>query len=168
MDTNELQRVPETRTGWRGYENAGAILILSIAGLTAVDVVGRYFLGQPVKGSFDLIEVLMALSVFWFMPLISRDDGHISVGLLKTRPHSSLDAIRRVVIEVFCVVTAVIVSWQLARTALGFVRQGEASLIIGIPKGPIVAICAAIGALMALAHAARLVTMLRRGDGATA
>lgn len=165
MDASEAQGLPEPGAGWRWYEGAGAILVLGIGGLTAVDVVGRYFLGQPLKGAFDLIEVLMALSVFWFMPLISRDDGHISVGLFKTRPRSALDAVRRVAIEGCCLLTAAIVSWQLARTSLDFMRQGEVSLIIGLPKGPVVAACAAIGAVVALAHGVRLVSMLRRGRG---
>ena len=161
MQTHAAHDNATTSRVWRWYEHTGALLVLGIAGITAIDVVGRYFLGQPIKGSFDLIEVLMAVSVFWFMPLVSRDDSHISVGVLRSRPDSALDGFRRAAIELCCSVTSGIVAWQLLRSALGSMRHAEVSLIIGIPKGPVVMVCAAISLLMMLAHLVRLLAMLR-------
>lgn len=161
MQTTEIQASTRSSRAWPIYEHAGAMLVLGIAGITAIDVVGRYFLVQPVKGSFDLIEVLMAVSVFWFMPLVSRDDNHISVGLLRTRPGSALDGLRRGLIELCCVLASAIVAWQLMRSALRSISQAEVSLIIGIPKGPVVMVCAVISLLMMLAHLYRLLAMWR-------
>ena len=47
-----------------------------------VDVVGRYGFSAPVFGGLDLVEFIMGILVFSAIPLISRNNDHITVSLL--------------------------------------------------------------------------------------
>ena len=146
----------------RAYSIAGAVLVLAIAGVTAVDVFGRYFFSRPLKGAYDIIEILMALTIFWFLPQLSAAGEHVCVTLLKDRPHALADRLRRAFIELCCAATAAALAWQLARAAAQFIRQSEVSVVLGLPKGPVVAVCAAVGVLVVLTHLWRLPRVLRR------
>ncbi|MEZ5535589.1 MAG: TRAP transporter small permease [Thiolinea sp.] len=143
----------------RAYTVLGALLLVSISGLMFVDVIGRYFLNKPVKGAFDLVEALMALCAFWFLPLLSRDDRHISVTLL--RAGSGMVArIQQSLIEIICLAVAVLMGYGLFETALEYQQIQESSLILGLPKAPFVMVCAVVVMLMAIAHVSRLIRIL--------
>jgi TRAP-type C4-dicarboxylate transport system permease small subunit len=60
---------------------AGVVLFALMA-LTFVDVVGRYFLSQPVYGGFEITEMLLAALIFAALPLVTLRDEHITVDLL--------------------------------------------------------------------------------------
>lgn len=145
------------------YQTVGAVLVISIAGLMSVDVLGRYFLGMPLNGSFDMIETLMALCAFWFMPLLSRQGQHISVTLFRSR-RGWTARVQTFLIEAICFVTAALMSWCLFGIAAEFNEMQERTLVIGLPKGPVVAVCAVVTALMALAHLSRLFTRSSRTE----
>lgn len=62
----------------------GSLLIVLML-LTFVDVIGRYFLGQPVPGGHVLVQCLVCLLVFTGLPLVVLDDEHLRVRLLDRR-----------------------------------------------------------------------------------
>lgn len=133
------------------YQAVGAFLMLSIAGLMSVDVMGRYFLNMPINGSYDMIEALMALCAFWFMPQLSRHKQHISVTLFRARA-GWIARLQTVLIELLSCGGAVLMSWCLFVIAGEYNDMQEASMVLGLPKAPIVYTCAGVSALMALAH----------------
>ena len=62
----------------------GSLLVVLML-LTFVDVIGRYFLGQPVPGGHVLVQCLVCLLVFTGLPLVVLDDEHLRVRLLDRR-----------------------------------------------------------------------------------
>ncbi|WP_432695010.1 TRAP transporter small permease [Marinobacterium sp. YM272] len=147
------------------YETFGAIFLLSISGLMFVDVIGRYFLNSPVKGAFDIIEALMALCAFWFLPLLSRDGEHISVTIFRASG-GVLARIQRALIELICCAISLLIAWSLYSIASEYAAYNEASLIIGLPKAPFVYICAVTGVLMALTHLSRFLRAVTVSEAA--
>ncbi len=61
----------------------GLLIVLML--LTFVDVIGRYFLGQPVPGGHVLVQCLVCMLVFTGLPLVVLDDEHLRVRLLDAR-----------------------------------------------------------------------------------
>ena len=59
-----------------------ALNMFAMMALTFVDVVGRYFFNSPVPGGFEIVSFLLALLTFSGLALVTRDQEHISVGLL--------------------------------------------------------------------------------------
>lgn len=156
LHTNALKKFE------RIYESIGALCLLSIALLMFVDVVGRYF-NNPIDGSFDIIEAVMALVAFWFLPILSRDGQHISVTIFKAE--SGLWAkIQNVFIELFCLAISLLMAYCLYLIASDFEDYGEVSLILGLPKAPIVNACAVVVVGMSLTHVSRLLRVLVKSE----
>ena len=60
---------------------AGVVMFLIMA-LTFVDVVGRYVVRSPIPGAFEMIQFLLPWLIFSVLPVITKDDTHITVTLL--------------------------------------------------------------------------------------
>jgi TRAP-type transport system small permease protein len=54
---------------------ASAILLVMMV-LTVVDVVGRYVLSRPVRGAFEVTELMLVVLIFAGLPLVSYADEH--------------------------------------------------------------------------------------------
>ena len=55
---------------------AASAILLSMMALTAVDVVGRYVLNRPVRGAFEITELMLVVLIFAGLPLVSYGDEH--------------------------------------------------------------------------------------------
>jgi TRAP-type C4-dicarboxylate transport system permease small subunit len=55
---------------------AASLLLLAMMLLTVVDVVARYVFNRPVRGAFEVTELLLLLLIFAGLPLVSFADEH--------------------------------------------------------------------------------------------
>ena len=55
---------------------AAAAILLAMMLLTVVDVVGRYILKRPVRGAFEVTELMLLVLIFAGLPLVSFSDEH--------------------------------------------------------------------------------------------
>ena len=58
---------------------AAAVLLFGLMAVTTVDVIGRYIFNWPLRGGFELTELLLLTLVFAGLPLVSRADEHLSL-----------------------------------------------------------------------------------------
>jgi len=66
---------------WKGRAEgilgvAAAAILLSMMLLTFVDVVARYGLSRPVRGAFEVTELMLLVLIFAGLPLVSFADEH--------------------------------------------------------------------------------------------
>ncbi|GHA21605.1 TRAP transporter small permease [Oceanisphaera arctica] len=61
---------------------AGLMLLLMML-ITTVDVVGRYLFNKPMVGGSELIEIMLAASIFLILPTITWRQEHVSVDLVE-------------------------------------------------------------------------------------
>ena len=66
-----------------GLTVAIAVLVFALMAVTFIDVVGRYFFDSPIPGTFEVVSFLLALLVFSGLPLVTRDERHITVTLME-------------------------------------------------------------------------------------
>ncbi len=55
---------------------AASAILLAMMALTVVDVVARYFLSRPVRGAFEVTELMLVVLIFAGLPLVSYADEH--------------------------------------------------------------------------------------------
>jgi TRAP-type C4-dicarboxylate transport system permease small subunit len=55
---------------------AASAILLAMMLLTVVDVVGRYVLKRPVRGAFEVTELMLVVLIFAGLPLVSYSDEH--------------------------------------------------------------------------------------------
>ena len=66
---------------------AASALLLAMMLLTFVDVVARYLFNRPIRGAFEVTELLLLVLIFAGLPLVSHADEHVDDGL--HRPHAA-------------------------------------------------------------------------------
>src|SRR5438067_10536600 len=61
---------------------SAAILLFCLMMLTTADVVGRYDFNWPLRGAFEINELLLLTLIFAGLPLTSRADEHGSLDFI--------------------------------------------------------------------------------------
>lgn len=140
--------------------------------LTFVDVIGRYGFNASVFGASEMVSWLMVMVIFGGIAFVTREDSHISVGLLEgllTRhaPDAALWAR-----HVFTLVSYTLVVWILWKLAIAGWHSGRSSAVLGIPvwsfagMGALLSSLGLIGFLIDLIRTGgRIAAVLQSGEG---
>lgn len=110
----------------------GSLLIVLML-LTFVDVIGRYFLGQPVPGGHVLVQCLVCLLVFTGLPLVVLDDEHLRVRLLDGRMTQGQKKWRDFAVKLVIVGALGVLAGQMFWQTAYFSANGEYFESIRIP-----------------------------------
>ena len=144
-----------TRALDRSLGVLAGLLLLGLMLVTCVDVVGRYLLGTPLQGAFELTEVLLAGLVFAALPLTTRAGEHVEVDLFAgAMPAPVFRALGRLSALVAAVALGV-VAWKLADQAARLFADGTVTSSLRVPLGLVAAFaCLATGlsAVIAAVH----------------
>jgi TRAP-type C4-dicarboxylate transport system permease small subunit len=125
---------------------ASAILMLMMC-LTFVDVVARYVFNRPIRGGFEITELLLLVLIFAGLPLVSHADEHVTMDfidrLLRGRARVWLNR------SVHLLVAALMffMAWQVTIKAGRISQYGDATDVLRIVYGPFVYFSAAMIAL---------------------
>ena len=110
----------------------GSLLIVLML-LTFVDVIGRYFLGQPVPGGHVLVQCLVCLLVFTGLPLVVLDDEHLRVRLLDRGMTAQQRKWRDFAVKLVIVAALAVLAGQMFWQTAYFSANGEYFESIRIP-----------------------------------
>jgi TRAP-type transport system small permease protein len=73
---------------------AASAILLGMMALTVVDVVARYAFNRPLRGAFEITELLLLVLIFAGLPLVSLADEHAVMDfvdrLLRRRARAAL------------------------------------------------------------------------------
>lgn len=109
----------------------GLLIVLML--LTFVDVIGRYFLGQPVPGGHVLVQCLVCMLVFTGLPLVVLDDEHLRVRLLDARMTQGQRKWRDLAVKLVIVGALAVLAGQMFWQTAYFSGNGEYFESIRIP-----------------------------------
>lgn len=145
-----------------------ACLALVVMMLVIVlDVAMRYFLNNPLRGSYDVVQTTLVIMVLFGLPRIFADGAHIAIDLID---NALPKAGRRLLIRsaaVLSVLTLAFVFYAMTGPLMSAWRYGEHSLELNLPQW-IVWLIALVG--VAGSILAALVSLLggpRDSDSAT-
>jgi len=111
---------------------AGVLLIL-MATMSLASIVGRTFLGKPILGDYELVQVLCAVAVSMSLPYCQIARGHVIVDFFTTRTSKSVTRALDVAAGLLLAGLAFVVAWRLAIGMVDLKRTGDASMLIGFP-----------------------------------
>ena len=66
----------------RALGAAAAVLLLGLVAITTADVIGRYIFNWPLRGAFEITELLLLALIFAGLPLVSRADEHVTLDFI--------------------------------------------------------------------------------------
>lgn len=114
-----------------------AAFLLAMALITVIDVVGRYFLNAPLPGGYEIVQYLMALSVFAALPLATRAESHLTVSLFVDRLGGRPRRIHRFIVLAISALALAFLAWRMGVQSQVLARTGAASGSLRLPLAPI-------------------------------
>jgi len=132
--------------------------------LTALDVCGRYFLNNPIRGALEITEILMVMTVAAGFAYTQKKKAHISVELFVGRLPP---AYRRVIDgfdHVICLALYALITWQAIRGGLIQWRNSVTSGAIEIPLWPFYFFLALGCGVLCLVFLADILTLFHGED----
>jgi TRAP-type transport system small permease protein len=116
-----------------GLSNVAAMAIAAMILLTIADVLMKSFFNRPIKGTFELVELLLVFVVFFGIAEVFRADGNICVDVVD----HALGARGRAALQAFGALSSLafllLVGWAMIGSAWDTVDYPQWTQEIGIP-----------------------------------
>ena len=131
---------------------AASAILMAMMCLTFVDVVARYVFNRPIRGAFEVTELLLLVLIFAGLPLVSHADQHVTMDfidrMLRDRERRWLNR------SVDFIVAALMffMTWQVLIKAARISSYGDSTDVLRILYGPFVYFMAAMVGLAGLMH----------------
>jgi len=141
---------------------AASAILFAMMALTFVDVVMRYLLNRPIRGGFELTELMLLVLIFAGLPLVSHADEHVTIDfidrILSTR---TVELLARAVNGV-CAAVMFFLAWQVWLKAGKIGAYGDTTDVLRIAVSPFVYFMAAMILLTGLIHVLKVFVPSRR------
>jgi len=138
-----------------------AILLFIMMMLTFVDVIGRYVFTAPIFGAAEMIQFLLAMTIFGGLCLINARDEHITVELFEARLDRYIPRLRPIIVQLFSVVVMTIITIELYKFASDAQAIGTRTVVL---EWPFAVVAFAVAGLCVVSLVAQILgLMLPRG-----
>jgi TRAP-type C4-dicarboxylate transport system permease small subunit len=107
-----------------------ALLLFTMMMLTFADVIGRYVFTAPIFGAAEMIQFLLAMTIFGGLCLANARDEHITVELFEARLDRLFPATRRIIVQAFSVGMMAVIAYQLYQFARDAQRVGSKTVVL--------------------------------------
>ena len=138
----------------------GAIVLAMMMFLVAVDVTLRYTIDLPVKGSVELVELMMIIVVFLAVAYTASQRGHVAIELVSTRLPKRVQSILDVFTSFLSLVFIVLIIWRSILRGITMWQDHHVTIVLGIPIFPFLYIIAFGCALLAIILIANILDSL--------
>jgi len=148
--------------GWKRHADAllgvaASAILFAMMFLTVVDVVARYLFSRPIRGAFEVTELMLLVLIFAGLPLVSFSDEHAVMDfidrLLGPRRQRQLERLVQVVSALFMF----LLTWLVWRKADRIWAYRDATDVLRVLYGPFVYFMAFTLALAGLIHLYKVV-----------
>lgn len=144
------------------FDLVTAALLGGMAAVTFVDVVGRYLLNRPLRGAFELTEVLMAAVIFAALPSLTLRREHIAIDLLDRYYSPRAAKIRDFALELASGLVVACLAYEFFHEARRAQADGLYTQALQLQLAPVVFFACGALAVAAAVHFAGLRQILRR------
>jgi TRAP-type C4-dicarboxylate transport system permease small subunit len=129
-----------------------AIILFGMMALTFIDVFMRYIVGDSIRGSFEITELMMVILIFAGLPLVSRKDEHVTVDLVEHALPTGVRKALRIIADLVCGAALLGMCWLMWRKAGEVVGYGDVTAALRIILWPFVYFMSALALVTALIH----------------
>jgi TRAP-type C4-dicarboxylate transport system permease small subunit len=131
---------------------AASVILFLMMLLTFVDVVARYLFNFPLRGGFEITELMLLVLIFAGLPLVSHADEHVTMDFIdRMLPEAGRRFLVRLVHAV-CASVMFFLTWQVWIKAGKIAGYGDTTDVLKITVGPFVYFMAAMILLTGLVH----------------
>jgi TRAP-type C4-dicarboxylate transport system permease small subunit len=135
---------------------AASAILFAMMVLTFVDVVARYGFNRPVRGAFEVTELMLVVLIFAGLPLVSYADEHATMDFIdRLLRAKGLRAVRAAV-DVACAAMLFLLTWLVWLKADRIWAYRDATDVLRIVYGPFVYFMAIMIGLTGAIHLYRI------------
>lgn len=134
-----------------------ALLIFSMMILTFADVVGRYLFTAPIFGAAEMIQFLLAMTIFAGLSLVNAHDDHITVDLFEPFLDRYIPTLRRFLVQGFSVVVMAIITMEMIEFAA---EAHELKSITVVLEWPLVIVSSAVAVLSGISLVVQILGLM--------
>ena len=148
--------------GWKRHADsllgvAASAILLAMMFLTVVDVVARYIFSRPVRGAFEVTELMLLVLIFAGLPLVSFSDEHAVMDFIdRLFGRRGQDRLQRLV-QLLNAAFMFLLTWLAWRKADRIWAYRDSTDVLRIVYGPFVYFMALTLALAGLIHLYKMV-----------
>ena len=114
----------------------GGLMIVSLMGITVIDVILRYFFSSPIFGARDVSKLIMLTVVALSVAYSARTGGQVSIELFSDMMGPRIIRWTELFVRFIAMMMLIILAWRLWQSGLNASEFGEASLALQIPFRP--------------------------------
>lgn len=103
--------------------------------VTFVDVFLRYLFKAPITGSSELIKFAMAAAIFAALPLVTADERHIAVSVVRLPSHGWAGWLHRLAVLVLSGAATGVLAWRLTLIGRDGLEDGASTNVLHLPLG---------------------------------
>jgi TRAP-type C4-dicarboxylate transport system permease small subunit len=122
----------------RALDVIAAVMLLALSAVTVIDVIGRYVFRAPIGGADELTVFFMAIGVYAVFPRICWREEHICVDIIDLVYPKRWIAPRQMALNALAALFMALVTWRMWFLAGRLTEDGEVTMFLRLPKGPLV------------------------------
>ena len=120
--------------------------------LTFVDVVARYVFSRPVRGAFEVTELMLVVLIFAGLPLVSWADEHALMDFIDRLLGARAQRLLVRAVQAACAAVMFLLAWLIWLKADRIWAYRDATDVLRIVYGPFVYFMAVMLGLAGLIH----------------
>jgi TRAP-type transport system small permease protein len=131
---------------------AASAILFAMMVLTFVDVVARYLFSRPVRGAFEVTELMLVVLIFAGLPLVSYADEHAAMDFIDRLLSPRGQRVLLAVVHLVCAAMLFLLAWLVWLKADKIWAYRDATDVLRILYGPFVYFMAGTLALAGVIH----------------
>ncbi len=132
---------------------AASVILFAMMMITFVDVIGRYGFNRPMRGAFEITELMLLVLIFAGLPLVSHADEHVTMDFIDHMLGSRVRAGVIRLAHLLCAAIFLFLAWLIWLKAAKISSYGDTTDVLRITVGPFVYLMSVMIALTGLIHA---------------
>ena len=137
------------------------VVLFSMMLLTSADVFTRYVLNAPIRGAFEVSEILMAVLIFAGLPLVSRKNEHVTIEFADRLIPDVLRGVLDALVQLVCAGMMFGSAWLMFLKAQRVGQYGDNTATLKIELAPFVYLMCLLILITGFIH---VVKAFRPGD----
>jgi TRAP-type C4-dicarboxylate transport system permease small subunit len=125
----------QAKLSWTSRQLAlvGGYIMIALALMTVVSILGRALFTTPVSGDYEMVEIGLAIAVFFFLPECHRQKGHVVVDFFTISASQKTLRILSAISELLFLIVSLLFAWRLAIGTYEAWEYSEQTMILELP-----------------------------------
>ncbi len=110
-----------------------AFFVFTMMALTFADVLGRYLFNAPIYGASEMIQFLLAATIFSALGIVSYRDEHIGVELFTPWLERKFPKLQPLFVRLFSVAGLLLIGFEMSRIGIEALHTHRVTIVLEWP-----------------------------------